>query len=132
MKMFSKPTAIALLASLLITGSAYAGPQFLHRKTPPISEYIPPFDARRDAWLKKAVADYPLSTCVVSGAKLQDGGDRCATVNHVFRSAKHPDRLVRLCCKCCVADFKKDPFRYLEKINEAAEKPMAHPAEATR
>jgi YHS domain-containing protein len=52
---------------------------------------------------------YALKTCVVLGEKL--GGD---TVNYI-----HNNRLVRLCCEDCVADFKKDPAKYLKKIDEA-------------
>lgn len=71
-----------------------------------------------DAWLKAAKAAYPLETCVVSGDKLE-GSDMGAPVDYVYKEEGKPDRLVRFCCKGCVKDFKKDPAKYLKKIDEA-------------
>lgn len=71
-------------------------------------------------WLAKARAAYPLTTCVVSGDKL--GGDMGDAIDHVYKQEGKPDRLVRFCCKDCIADFKKDPAKYLAKIDEAAAK----------
>ena len=56
---------------------------------------------------------YPLDKCVVSDEKLGEMGKP-----YVF---KHEGREVQLCCKSCLKDFKKDPAKYLKKI-EAAEK----------
>lgn len=53
---------------------------------------------------------YPLATCVVSGGELGD-----ESVEIVWRN-----RLVRFCCEDCVGTFKKDPQKYLDKIDEAA------------
>lgn len=66
-----------------------------------------------------AVAAYPLTTCVISGDKLEDG-DMGPVINYVHKEEGKPDRLVRLCCKGCVKDFKKDPAKYLKKIDDAA------------
>jgi len=55
---------------------------------------------------------YPLTTCVISGEKL--GGDMGDP--YVF---KQDGREVRLCCKSCLKDFKKDPAKYLKKLDEA-------------
>lgn len=60
---------------------------------------------------------YPLDTCVVSGDKL---GEMGAPVEYVHREPGKPDRLVLFCCKDCAKDFKKDPAKYLKKIDEAA------------
>jgi YHS domain-containing protein len=57
---------------------------------------------------------YPLKTCVVSGEKLGEMGEP-----YVY---KHEGREVQLCCKSCLKDFKKDPAKYLKKLDEA-EKP---------
>jgi YHS domain-containing protein len=54
---------------------------------------------------------YPLNTCAVSGEKLGEMGDP-----YVFT---HEGREVKLCCKSCLKDFKKDPAKYLKKIDEA-------------
>ena len=55
---------------------------------------------------------YPLKTCVVTDEKLGEMGDACVFV--------HEGREIKLCCKSCLKDFKKDPAKYLKKI-EAAE-----------
>jgi len=57
---------------------------------------------------------YPLKTCVVSDEKLGDMGD-----THVFT---HEGREIKLCCKSCLKDFKKDPAKYIKKIEEAEAK----------
>lgn len=69
-------------------------------------------------WLAKAKAAYPLDTCMVSGDKLE-GGDMGPPVDYVYRQDDKPDRLVRLCCKHCVRDFKKDPAKYLKMLDNA-------------
>jgi hypothetical protein len=66
---------------------------------------------------KAAVAKakpYPLKTCVVSDEKF--GGDMGDP--YVFT---HEGREVKLCCKGCLDDFKKEPAKYVKKM-EAAEK----------
>jgi hypothetical protein len=35
---------------------------------------------------------------------------------------KHEGREVRLCCKDCLKDFKKDPAKYMKKLDEAEAK----------
>jgi hypothetical protein len=57
---------------------------------------------------------YPLKTCVVSDEKF--GGDMGDP--YVF---VHEGREVKLCCEGCLKDFKKDPAKYVKKM-EAAEK----------
>ena len=54
---------------------------------------------------------YPLDKCVVSDEKLGGHG-----TPHVFT---HEGREVKLCCKGCLKDFKKDSAKYLKKIEEA-------------
>lgn len=66
-----------------------------------------------------AVAAYPLTNCVVSGDKLEDG-DMGPPISYVYKQDGKPDRLVRLCCKGCVKDFNKSPEKYLKMIDEAA------------
>ncbi len=78
----------------------------------------PKFEAKPDEYLKKIDEEivkqqkpkYPLDTCVVTGEKL--GPDAYDYVSH--------NRLVRFCCKACVAQFEKDPQKYFAKIDEAA------------
>lgn len=54
---------------------------------------------------------YPLSTCVVSGEKLGEMGKP-----FVFT---YEGQEIKLCCKDCQKDFKKDPAKYLKKIKDA-------------
>jgi len=66
--------------------------------------------------LKKRIIEqqrktYPLTTCIVSGEDLDSMGEPIELV--------HGNRLVRLCCNMCRADFADDPEKYLAKINEA-------------
>jgi len=55
--------------------------------------------------------NYPLTTCVISGSKLDDHGEP-----HVH---KHEGRTVKFCCAPCVEDFDEDPAKYLAMIDAA-------------
>ncbi len=59
-------------------------------------------------------SDYPLTTCVVSDEKLDD-----KPVEYVHKEAGKPDRVLLLCCDGCVDDFKKEPAKYLKKLDDA-------------
>lgn len=69
-----------------------------------------------------ATQPYPLKVCVVSGEELGGMGD---TVVY-----KYEGREVRFCCKMCVDDFKKDPQKYLKKL-DAAQKSQKNDKAAT-
>lgn len=58
---------------------------------------------------------YPLDTCIVSGEKL---GADTSMKPFVFT---HEGQEIKLCCKSCQKDFKKEPAKYLKKL-EAAKK----------
>lgn len=58
---------------------------------------------------------YPLPTCVVSDEKF--GGDMGDP--YVFT---HEGREVKLCCKSCLKDFKKDTAKFIKKIDAAEKK----------
>jgi len=68
------------------------------------------FSAEKDAKLKP----YPLTTCVVSGEKL---GEMGKPVDYEFQG-----REIKFCCKDCVKDFKKNPAKYVKKLDEAEAK----------
>lgn len=81
-----------------------------------------PFAGRAADTKSKKVA-YPLTTCVVSGDKL--GADMGKPYVFTYKDPKiknDPGREVQLCCPDCLAKFKKDPAKYLKKIDEAAAK----------
>lgn len=53
---------------------------------------------------------YPLEICAVSGKKLGSMGDAIELV--------HEGRQVRFCCQGCVPTFKKDPVKFIGKIDK--------------
>ncbi len=55
---------------------------------------------------------YTLKTCIVSDEKLGEMGKPYVFTND--------NREIKLCCKSCLKDFKKDPAKYMKKL-EAAE-----------
>lgn len=75
-------------------------------------------DSTSPEWLAQAKASYPLSTCVVSDEQL--GGEKEKPFDYVHKEAGKPDRLIRFCCEDCLADFKKEPAKYLKQLDTAA------------
>jgi hypothetical protein len=57
---------------------------------------------------------YPLKTCIVTDEKLGEMGDAYVFV--------HEGREIKLCCKSCLKDFKKDPAKYIKKLEKAEAK----------
>ncbi|HCT45570.1 MAG TPA: hypothetical protein DF699_10175, partial [Phycisphaerales bacterium] len=57
---------------------------------------------------------YPMTTCAISGEPLSEDGEDIA-INLI-----HANRLIRLCCRSCVKEFKKDPGAYIAEIDRAA------------
>ena len=57
---------------------------------------------------------YPPKTCVVTDEKLGGMGDAYVFVQD--------GREIKLCCKGCLKDFKKEPAKYIKKIEEAEAK----------
>jgi hypothetical protein len=54
---------------------------------------------------------YPLDKCIVSDEKLGEMGKPFVFV--------HEGQEIKLCCKSCQKDFKKDPAKYLKKLEGA-------------
>lgn len=63
---------------------------------------------------KKETKAYPLDKCLVSDEKLGEHGKP-----YVFTEKGQE---IKLCCKDCLSDFKKDKAKYLKKIEEAPTK----------
>jgi hypothetical protein len=57
---------------------------------------------------------YPLDTCFMSGEKLGSMGDPDVIT--------YQGREIKFCCSNCEADFRKDPEKYLKKLDEAIAK----------
>ncbi len=70
------------------------------------------FPARADDQQKPK--PYPLNTCAVCGMKLGDMGKPVVFV--------YKDREIKVCDKDEEAAFKKDPAKYVKKIDEAEAK----------
>ena len=102
-----KPLVVTTLVALAASG------------TPAIAadDYKPsPTEA---AQIAKARASYPLKTCLVSDESLGSMGE---AVGYVHREAGKPDRVVFVCCEGCIDDFKKEPAKFLKKVDDAAAK----------
>ncbi len=100
---FAVLSAVAL--SLLATGCAAS------REAP--SQASPQVAAPADAEVKFVTPspDYPLKTCVVTGEDLHEDGEPVAIT--------YQGTEVQFCCPKCVAEFKKDPARYLAMVKAA-------------
>ena len=61
----------------------------------------------------KSVEKHPVNICIVSGEPLHAG----EIVTYVYKEAGQPDRTLRFCCRKCLARFKADPARYLNKAD---------------
>lgn len=95
MKTFTKTLALAVLAgapSILFVGCASDG----HKD----------HEHHHGA---SATKPYPLNTCIVTGEAFEHGKP------YVF---VHDGQEIKLCCKDCLADFQKDPAKYLAKLKE--------------
>ena len=73
-----------------------------------------PFSSNADEKKAEKAKPYPLKTCIVTDEKLGEMGPP-----HVFT---HEGQEVKLCCKSCMKDFKKDPAKYLKKVDSASPK----------
>ncbi len=60
------------------------------------------------------IKPYTLKTCAVSDEKLGEMGKPYVFTND--------NREIKLCCKSCLKDFKKDPAKYVKKIEQAEAK----------
>ncbi len=59
-----------------------------------------------------AATPYPLDVCIVSGEKLGSMGEPIVIV--------HEGREIKFCCAECEPAFKKDPEKYLSKLDGEA------------
>lgn len=81
----------------------------------PAAETKKPEDAKTSVEAQKSA--YPLDTCAVAGEPL---GSMGKPYEYIHKEAGKPDRLVLMCCKGCVRGFKKDPAKYIARIDAAA------------
>lgn len=73
-----------------------------------------------DAKEKQKDKAYPLTVCLVSDEKLGDMGEP-----HVI---KYKGREIKLCCDGCEKDFRKEPQKFLTKLDKAAKSAATQPS----
>jgi hypothetical protein len=66
-----------------------------------------------EAIIADQMASYPTDTCLVSGEPL-DGDSRMKPYNMIVDG-----KLVRLCCRGCARDARKNPAKLLAQLEEA-------------
>ncbi|HVU15461.1 MAG TPA: hypothetical protein VHD32_00940 [Candidatus Didemnitutus sp.] len=110
---------IVALGAISLTANAVRAHDAATESSAAAGQLVLVNDKTDAAWLAKARADYPLTSCVVSGDKF-DGGEMGKQMDFVYKQEGKPDRLVRMCCKDCIKDFRKDPAKYLKGIDDAA------------
>jgi len=96
----------ALAAVLALAGCSAEVPPEQKPATPPATGAAPAG--------APAASAYPLATCVVSGEKLGEMGE---PVKIDYQGTE-----VRFCCNKCVAEFNKDPKKYLAVLEAARKK----------
>ena len=77
-----------------------------------------PFSAlAADSKAKGKLKPYPLKTCVVTDEKLGEMGEPYVM--------EYEGREIKFCCRGCVKDFKKEPAKYIKKLEQAEAKAKA-------
>ncbi len=66
---------------------------------------------------KAAAKPYPFDTCITDGEKLGSMGDPYVFV--------HEGQEIKLCCKGCIDDFKKDSAKYMKQIQDGKPTPKS-------
>lgn len=61
-------------------------------------------------------AEYPMTTCVVSGEDLGSMGE---PIVYWHKIDGQPDREVRFCCEMCQGQFDSNPDKFLAKLDAA-------------
>lgn len=88
------------------------------------------YTAEEKSQIEELKKNYPLTTCPVSGEKLE--GPMGGPVDYLYKQkgadGKETTRLVEFCCKDCTKKFTKDPAKYLKVIDEAVAKNASAPA----
>src|SRR5512138_1183790 len=80
-------------------------------------------DKKADSKATTKLKPYTLKTCIVSDEELGGMGKA-----FVF---DYEGREIKLCCKSCQKDFKKDPAKYIKKLEQAEAKEAGKAKEKT-
>ena len=106
----------SFVATTLLAAGLLAVPALTHAADKAEKADAAP-SAADTALINKARANYPMKTCLTSDEPLGSMGE---AYGYVHRAAGQPDRVVFFCCDGCVDDFKKEPAKYLAKLDAAA------------
>ena len=79
-----------------------------------VASFLAPLSGLAADKQSEKLKPYTLKTCIVSGEKLGGMGDP-----FVY---EYKGREIKFCCKGCLKDFKKEPAKYIKKIEEAEAK----------
>ena len=63
--------------------------------------------------------------CPVSGEKVPLPGEKSDMGNVGPVKYEYNGKIYNLCCPMCIKDFKKDPQKYINKVNEEMKAPEA-------
>ena len=118
LRILSVALALGCVSSLLLAASDHEGHDMAGSAGNTGGGKLVPITEKDSAWLAKAKAEYPTTTCIVSDDKL--GEDMGKPADFIYREAGKPDRLISFCCKDCVKDFNKEPQKYLKMLDDAA------------
>lgn len=81
---------------------------------------------QQQAQIDQLKKTYPLTTCPVSGDSLTSNDMGGKPVDYLFTQTNadgtKTTRLVRFCCKDCLAKFKRNPDKYLKTLDAAQAK----------
>ena len=102
---------VVLAATLVLGAAGCSSPECCKPEEKPAA--AAPAEAAASGEIRevKPSKDYPLEKCVVSGEELDEMGEPVAIV---YQGVE-----VQFCCRNCIAEFKKDPNKYLAKLEAA-------------
>jgi len=111
--------AVAMLAGVLgacsEAGSSSSTPEN-SRQADPVSQ--PPTTQPAEQAAAGELIPYPLDVCIVSGESLDSMGEAMTIA--------YEGREIGFCCESCVGMFKKNPAKYLAKLEPAAKPASAN------
>lgn len=103
-------TSLAILCLAAALAAEDAAPAPKPEPSPP-AQPAAPAEAPKAAPTTDPKAEpkpYPLKTCIVSDNDLDSMGEQTSII--------HEGRVIKFCCEPCVAKFRKNPAKYLRKL----------------
>ena len=79
-----------------------------------VASLLTPLSAKETNQKSSKVKPYPLKMCIVSDEELGSMGDYITFV--------YKDQQMKVCCKPCIKQFKKDPKKYIKLLAKEVNK----------